>query len=88
MLREWVRMPNDAKLGLVIGVVIVLALGAVYHHHEPSASLMRSRSEAAAVNTASPAGSPYGPRRLTGTSSVEPNDGPGMPESPSDEPAR
>ena len=78
-------MPNDAKLGLVIGVMIVIALGVIYHRNEAPAILVRTRPEPAAVNAVSP-GTPYGTRRLTGM--AESDEGPGMPESAGDEPAR
>ncbi len=79
-------MPNDAKLGLVIGVVIVLALGALYHRTEPATNLVRSRSDSSAVNAVSSGGSPYGLRRLTSANSEPSLEGPGMPEGENNEP--
>jgi hypothetical protein len=80
------HMPNDAKLGLVIGVVIVLALGALYHRNEPASGVVRYRPDAPTANAGSPGGSPYGQRRLTSATSVESPDGPAMPASNGDEP--
>jgi nucleoid-associated protein YgaU len=46
-------MPNDAKLGLVLGVGIVIAVAAVFFRKEAAASLPApARGTAAAVNSA------------------------------------
>jgi hypothetical protein len=73
-------MPNDAKLGLVIGVGIVIALGVIFHRSETPTAVSRPRPEAAAVGAGEPArsGEPY---RLTG-SSARSDDGPAMQEQP------
>lgn len=74
-------MPNDAKLGLVLGVGIVIVLGVIYHRAEQSSA--RPRPEAAAAST----GEPGGPFRLTGSGTAR-DDGPAIPEQPAEEGAR
>lgn len=68
-------MPNDAKLGLVIGVGIVIALGVLHYRSEPQPRRDRPRPDAAAVNP----GRPDDSYRLTGSGSA-PADGPALPD--------
>jgi hypothetical protein len=46
--KEPLAMPNDAKLGLIAGVTIVIVVAVVFFRKEPSASVPRA-AEAAAV---------------------------------------
>jgi hypothetical protein len=45
-------MPNDAKLGLIVGVGIVLAVAVVFFRKEGDASSLEGETAAAAVGTA------------------------------------
>jgi hypothetical protein len=46
-------MPNDAKCGLIVGVVVVLAISAVFFRKEPGSLAPRSAEAAAAAVSAS-----------------------------------
>lgn len=55
-------MPNDAKLGLVLGIGLVIAIGVVFYRKDPSVALVPSAP--AAVTPAGPPGtSPRGQYR-------------------------
>lgn len=52
-------MPNDAKLGLVLGVALVIAIGVVFHGKDRSGALVSNATGApAAVAPAGPPGTP------------------------------
>jgi len=56
-------MPNDAKLGLVIGLAVVIAIGVVFYRKEPANSPAANRmagSSDSAVEGAGPFRSPRG----------------------------
>ena len=49
-------MPNDAKLGLVAGMALVIAVAVVYFHNDLTAS--KSPGDAAAATVVSPTAAP------------------------------
>lgn len=57
-------MANDAKLGLVLGVAIVLVIGLVFFRSEPTAA--RSNTESARAAKTQPGG--YSPTAVSSTS--------------------
>jgi hypothetical protein len=69
-------MPNDAKLGLVVGVGLVVAFAVVFFHKEPGAAGAPDRP--AVVVPAAPAESPR-PDKTAGRSSAK---GEGRPFAP------
>jgi hypothetical protein len=79
-------MPNDAKLGLVVGVGIVLALGVLCSRKEPAATT-RVRPGGAAVRAISPA-APERPYRLTHSSPPPTDEGPHIADPPAEDPLR
>jgi hypothetical protein len=52
-------MPNDAKLGLVAGVALVIAVAVVYFHNDLSAG--KTPGDAAAATVVSPTAAPPAP---------------------------
>lgn len=43
-------MPNDAKLGLIVGVAIVLVIAVVFFHKDPRATATAAQVPAAAAS--------------------------------------
>ena len=87
-------MPNDAKLGLVAGVALVIAVAVVYFHNDLTAA--KTRGDAAAATVVSPtAGPPVQQRNASrttkgktmsvGTQEVNPAPTAQMPKAPEDE---
>lgn len=61
-------MPNDAKLGLIVGVAVVLVISVVFYRKEPVPSGSRgAEPAAAAVGSSSPSTIP--PHSLNGATS-------------------
>jgi hypothetical protein len=54
-------MPNDAKLGLVAGVALVIVVAVLYFHNDLGAG--KSRGDAAAATVVGPAAAPAAPAR-------------------------
>ncbi|OAI45120.1 hypothetical protein AYO44_13095 [Planctomycetaceae bacterium SCGC AG-212-F19] len=79
-------MSNDAKLGLVIGVGIVIALGAVYNRPDASNGVAGMRPEGSAVNAVGTT-RPDDLYRLTGGAGGR-DDGPTVPDQPGEDPGR
>jgi hypothetical protein len=52
-------MPNDAKLGLIAGVALVIAVAVVYFHNDLAAG--KTRGDAAAATVVSPTAAPPAP---------------------------
>lgn len=56
-------MPNDAKLGMIVGVGVVIAVAVVFFRKDPSANLPLAGEAAAATVAAPPLPEPSGPPR-------------------------
>jgi len=54
-------MPNDAKLGLVAGVALVIAVAVIYFHNDLSAG--KTPADAAAATVVSPTAAPPLPQQ-------------------------
>jgi hypothetical protein len=56
-------MPNDAKLGLVAGVALVIVVAVLYFHNDLSAG--KTPGDAAAATVVGPAAAPAAPTRAS-----------------------
>jgi hypothetical protein len=66
-------MPNDAKLGLVLGIALVIAIGVVFFRKEPTTAPDASGTPAAVTPVRAPADplrGPYRPARAKPVSAV------------------
>jgi len=53
-LRKMMKMPNDAKLGLLLGLVLVVIISVVYFRKEPSAAHASDPATAPSAASKSP----------------------------------
>jgi hypothetical protein len=60
---ETLAMPNDAKLGLIAGVALVIAVAVIYFHNDLTAA--KTPGDAAAATVVGPTAAPPTPGRST-----------------------
>jgi hypothetical protein len=60
---ETLAMPNDAKLGLIAGVALVIGVAVIYFHNDLTAA--KTPSDAAAATVVGPTAAPPAPGRST-----------------------